>query len=222
MSERPRRTGTRERQREQTRRRIVEAAVELHSTIGPSRTSLSAVARQAGVTRPTLYAYFPDEMSLFKACSAHGFAVDPPPDPRRWVDIANPWDRLRLALTEMYAYYRRNSGRIGNIERDAPFMKMPDFGGRTFQSERRMLAERLGSPFPVTGHTQRLVLAAVRHALEFGTWRTLTQPEDLSDTDAVDLMIGLVEHAVGRGLAASSDKAGLTRIPRGPSNRGPH
>ena len=219
MTERPRRTGARDRQREQTRRRIVEAAVELHSTIGPSRTSFSAVARRAGVTRPTVYAYFPDEMSLFKACSAHGLAVDPPPDPEGWASINDPWQRLRMALTQMYAYYRRNAGRIANIERDAPFMKMPDFGGRTIQSERRMMAERLASPFAVTG---RVVRAAVRHALEFGTWRTLTQPDDLSDADAIDLMIGLVEHAVRRGRAASDDQTGLTRMPRGRSSRGPN
>src|SRR6266581_4876157 len=103
MSEPRRQPGARERKRAQTRRRIVEAAVELHSTIGPSRTSLSAVARLAGVTRPTLYAYFPDEMSLFMACSGHAFEVDPPPDPQRWNDVADPWRRLRLALTEMYA-----------------------------------------------------------------------------------------------------------------------
>jgi AcrR family transcriptional regulator len=196
MSDRRRRTGARDRQREQTRRRIVEAAVELHSTIGPSRTSFSAVARLAGVTRPTLYAYFPDEPSLFAACSAHGLALDPPPDPSRWVDIADPWARLRLALTEMYAYYRRNAGRIANIERDAPFMKMPDFGGRTIQSERQMLAERLASQFPLTGRSQRLVQAAVRHAVEFATWRTLTEPNDLSDEDAIELMVGLVRHGV--------------------------
>jgi len=209
MNERPRRAGARDRKREQTRRRIVEAAVELHSTIGPSRTSFSAVARQAGITRPTLYAYFPDEQTLFAACSAHGLAVDPPPDPRRWAAVPDPSERLRLALTEMYAYFRRNAGRIGNIERDAPFMKMPDFGGRTIQSERRMLAEQLASPFPVTGHAQRLVKAAVRHALEFGTWRTLTQPDDLSDADAVDLMIGLVEQVLRTDRRASEGAAGL-------------
>jgi AcrR family transcriptional regulator len=202
MKERRSRTGARDRQREQTRRRIVEAAVELHSTIGPSRTSFSAVARHAGVTRPTVYAYFPDETSLFIACSAHGLAVDPPPDPERWTDTVDPLQRLRLALADLYAYYRRNAGRIANIERDAPFMKMPDFGGRTIQSDRSDLAERLSSQFSVPGHAGRLVHAVVRHALEFGTWRTLTQRDDLSDNDAVDLMGDLVELVVSRGKEA--------------------
>jgi AcrR family transcriptional regulator len=207
MSERRRQSGARERKREQTRRRIVEAAVELHSTIGPSRTSFSAVARRAGVTRPTLYAHFPDERSLFAACSGHAMAVDPPPNPDSWAEVADPWEGLSLALTEMYAYYRRNAGRIANIERDAPFMKMPDMGGRTIQDERRMLAEQLSSRFSVSGHARRLVQAAVRHALEFGTWRTLTEPHDLADTDAIELMIGLVDHAV-RGSFDGSDDEG--------------
>jgi AcrR family transcriptional regulator len=198
----------------------VEAAVELHSTIGPSRTSFSAVARQAGVTRPTLYAYFPDETSLFMACSAHGLALDPPPNPERWADAVDPWQRLRQALTEMYAYYRRNAGRIGNIERDAPFMKMPDFGGRTIQSERRTLAERLASAFSVKGRVQRRVEAAARHALEFGTWRSLTEPYDLADADAIELMVGLVEHAVRGFPDAPDDETRSMRIPPAKSGRG--
>jgi AcrR family transcriptional regulator len=210
MSERRRQPGARERKREQTRRRIVEAAVELHSTIGPSRTSFSAVARRAGVTRPTLYAYFPDETSLFMACSAHGLALDPPPNPERWTDITDPRERLYRALTEMYAYYRRNAGRIANVERDAPFMKMPDFGGRTIQSERRLMVEQLSSRFPVSGRAQRLVEAAIRHTLEFGTWRTLTEPYDLADTDAIELMIGLVDHALHGSFDGPDDEGSVS------------
>ena len=49
---------------EETRRRIVAAAVELHTTLGPARTTVQAIAEQAGVTRPTVYAHFPDARSL--------------------------------------------------------------------------------------------------------------------------------------------------------------
>ena len=34
---------------EATRRRITEAALELHGTIGPARTTMTAVAERAGV-----------------------------------------------------------------------------------------------------------------------------------------------------------------------------
>ena len=56
---------------EATRRRITESAVELHGTLGPSRTTISAVAEHAGVRRSTVYRHFPDETALFAACSAH-------------------------------------------------------------------------------------------------------------------------------------------------------
>ena len=56
-------------QQAETRRRIVEAAVELHGSVGPALTTISMVAERAGVQRHTLYAHFPDERSLFLACS---------------------------------------------------------------------------------------------------------------------------------------------------------
>src|SRR2546425_10174924 len=89
---------------EATRRRIVEAAVSMHTTIGPARTSLSAVAERAGVSRPTLYRHFPDLPSLFAACTAHGQAADPMPDPSAWLNLGRPRERLLRALSDLYGY----------------------------------------------------------------------------------------------------------------------
>jgi AcrR family transcriptional regulator len=50
-----------ERQRE-TRRRIVEATVELHRTHGPANTTISEIAQRAGVNRLTVYNHFPDAL----------------------------------------------------------------------------------------------------------------------------------------------------------------
>jgi len=75
-------------QQEETRRRIVEAAVELHSSLGPARTTISMVAERAGVQRHTLYAHFPDERSLLMACSGLVEERSPPPDATAWRDIA--------------------------------------------------------------------------------------------------------------------------------------
>ena len=48
-------------QQAETRRRIVEAAVDLHGSIGPALTTVTMVADRAGVQRHTFYAHFPDE-----------------------------------------------------------------------------------------------------------------------------------------------------------------
>ena len=66
---------------EETRRRIVEAAIELHRTKGPARTTLTDIARLAGVQRNTLYRHFPDERAIGLACSGLYMELNPPPDP---------------------------------------------------------------------------------------------------------------------------------------------
>lgn len=106
-------------QQAETRRRIVEAAMALHGSLGPAFTTFSMVAERAGVQRHTLYAHFPDERSLLLACSAHHLAGDPPPDPRDWAEIADPCARLVAALGAIYAWYDRNEGLVGCVLRDA-------------------------------------------------------------------------------------------------------
>src|ERR687895_1195492 len=87
-----------------TRRRITEATIELHRTVGPAATQISEIARRAGVRRMTVYNHFPDEATLFAACSAHWRALHPAPDLARWRVIAEPGERLRVGLGELYAW----------------------------------------------------------------------------------------------------------------------
>src|SRR5919198_4318625 len=104
---------------EETRRRIVEAAIDLHGTIGPARTTVSAIAERAGVQRHTYYRHFPDDRSLFMACSGLYSERNPPPDPEPWRAIGDPDERLRRALRELYAYYAANEPMFSNVMRDA-------------------------------------------------------------------------------------------------------
>src|SRR5919197_5438087 len=109
----------RARRQEETRRRIVDATVALHREVGPARTTVSEVARRAGVGRVTVYNHFPDDASLLGACSARFIASHPPPDPSAWAAIADPDARLRAALGEVYAHYRENEAMLANVRRDA-------------------------------------------------------------------------------------------------------
>ena len=118
IPKRPYRMQQRAKLQEGTRLRITESAVELHGTLGPSRTSMSAVAARAGVRRSTLYRHFPDEAALFEACTAHWLGANPRPDLERWAAIADPDARLRLALGDLYAYYRRTEGMLAVVLRD--------------------------------------------------------------------------------------------------------
>jgi AcrR family transcriptional regulator len=84
--------------------RITEAAVELHETVGPARTTVSAIAEKAGVQRHTYYAHFPELKNLYQACMGHYMERNPVPDPSRWAQVPEPEERLRVALSEVYAY----------------------------------------------------------------------------------------------------------------------
>src|SRR5882762_6594936 len=107
---------------EQTRLRITESAVALHGTLGPARTSISAVALHAGVRRSTVYRHFPDEASLFSACTSYWTAANPFPDVDRWAAIEDPAARLPAALRELYGHYRHSDSMMNNILRDQATM----------------------------------------------------------------------------------------------------
>src|SRR5882757_8321039 len=109
---------------EQTRLRITESAVALHGTLGPARTSISAVAAHAGVRRSTVYRHFADEAAVFDACTAHGSAANPPPDLGAWSAIESPDERLATALRELYAYYRQTEGMLDVLFRDELVMPL--------------------------------------------------------------------------------------------------
>lgn len=176
-----------ERQAE-TRRRIVDATVELHTSVGPARTTISAIAERAGVERHTVYAHFPDERTLFQACSTHWRELHPLPDSGRWERIAHPGRRLRAALNDVYAWYEIVDNDLAIFTRDAgvhaPTAELVDRRERAVGSLRRALAE--GWP------RRKAVQAAIGHALDFETWRSLTQRQGLTHTQAVDAMLRFV------------------------------
>ena len=176
----------------QTRRRIVEAAVELHTTVGSARTSISAIAERAGVQRHTVYAHFPTERDLFRACSLHWRAANPFPDVGRWWRIRDPERRLRTALRDVYGWYARLEPQIAVLRRDAQSLPVQaEVVGETDEALAR-LAHELSAGF----RRRRRVRAAIGHALAFETWRSLTRTQGLGQPAAVDMMTALVR-AVG-------------------------
>src|SRR5690349_19573030 len=109
----------------ETRRRITEATMKLHGTVGPARTTVSAIADEAGVQRATVYRHFPDDQSLFDACTAHFYGLHPRPDPDEWATIADPDERLRKALADLYAWYGEIEEMLSNTTRDAAHVPAP-------------------------------------------------------------------------------------------------
>ena len=180
----------------QTRERIVEATVELHRMVGPARTTISAIAKQAGIERKTFYRHFPDPNGILAACSAHYRALHPPPDPREWQAISDPRARLRRGLRAAYAYYRDNEAMMDNVLRDRQ-LGVPV--GEGFLRHRAAAKAVLAEPFALRGAGRRRLDAALDLALGFHTWQTLAPRGGLSDRRAVELMGALVEQAIAPG-----------------------
>ncbi len=179
----------------QTRLRITESAVELHGTLGPTRTSMSAVAEHAGVRRSTLYRHFPDEAALFGACSAHWAMENPPPDISRWEQIEDPAERLAVALAEMYAYYRQAGEMIDKLLRDENAVPVVAEKFAPYHQFLAIAAEILARGRGLRGNAARRSRAAIGHALAFRTWQDLTEAQSLSDDHAAELMATFIAAA---------------------------
>ncbi len=182
---------------DETRLRITEAAVDLHGSLGPAKTTISAVAERAGVQRATVYRHFPDEEALFGACSAHWLAQHPLPDLADWAAIGDPEERLRVALGALYAWYESGEEMLERTTRDAtlvPAMRAAVGLRRAWLAE---AAATIVRARPERGARRRRVEAAIGHAVSFATWRSLVREQSLSGADAVDLICGLVTQAAG-------------------------
>jgi AcrR family transcriptional regulator len=179
----------------ETRRRITESAVELHGSVGPAHTSMSAVADRAGVRRSTLYRHFPDEAALFEACSSHWNAANPPPDPSAWAAIQDPDERLRTALGEIYAFYRRTEPMLANLVRDEAANENVRRHFGAFYGYLDGARDLLVQGRPERGAARGRVRAAIGHALAFTTWRSIVREQGLGNRQAADLMAAMVAAA---------------------------
>ena len=177
----------------ETRRRITEATVELHRTVGPAATQINEVARRAGVQRMTVYNHFPNDTALLAACSAHWRALHPTPDLAAWRTVEDPGARLRLGLHQLYGWYRETEPMTANVLRDAqvlPALRAILEGGllRYLDQARQVLTE----PFGARGRRRQKVDAAGRAAIDLHTWHALAP---LGDAEAANLAAGLIELA---------------------------
>ena len=172
----------------QTRQRIVDAAIELHQAKGLAATSVNDIAERAKVAKVTVYRHFPDEETLVNACSGHYFHNHPFPDPENWRHIKDPHDRLRHGLSETYAYHRTTEPMIARVlgeARDMPIME-------PYHAHWQKAVDVLAAAFQGSAKSERLLTAALALALSFDTWRHLVRSHDLTDDQAIVLMMRLV------------------------------
>jgi AcrR family transcriptional regulator len=174
---------------EQTRQKIAAAAAELHSEIGPLATTVAEIARRAGVSRLTVYNHFPDNETLYPACSAHWLGTHPLPDFSKPLAEEDPRSRVRGVLLLLYTdVYRGWGGMMRNLQRD----RTSDPALDSFMADgtdmlMSGLAEQLVAGFAARGAKAERLRSLARVALDFWTWRRL-DAGGLSDREAAELM----------------------------------
>ena len=173
-----------------TRRRIVEATVELHQSVG-FQTTISAIAERAGVQRLTVYRHFPDERTLFEACAGHWRAQNPVPDPSAWAAVDDPEERLGIALIALYSFFRQTEGMTGNLLRDLPDSPVLQEVAAPLIDYWQTVRETLERDWKTRGHRRKLLRAAIGHAIAFETWRSLIRQQGLNDAEAAETMVNL-------------------------------
>ena len=177
-----------------TRERIVRAAFELHRDVGPAQATFSAIAARAGVERHTVQRHFPDLVELIRACTDFGMQTTGLPEPDDWSRITDPAQRLRVALGELYRYWRDNERLVANLRRDAPTMPELVEGSASYQEHMGRIWETVLTPWArESGQMADRTTALAGLALAFDTWRSLTGTHGLTDADAIDVMVMAVE-----------------------------
>lgn len=160
-------------QQDETRNRIVEALVELHQKLGPANTSVKAVAEKAGVQRLTVYRHFPDEVSMFNACSAHYMELHPLPDLAGWSGIENPFERSETALVAFYKYYGETHKMWNSIYRDLDQLAALQKPMSQFEAYIDQVCDGLLNGWNEKGSAKNQLRITLRHALKFSTWKSL-------------------------------------------------
>jgi AcrR family transcriptional regulator len=191
------RMGKRREEVEETRRRIVEATVELHGTVGPAATTISAIAELAGVQRSTVYRHFEDEQALFAACTSHWSARHPWPRADAWRAEPDPHRRLEKGLGELYEYYDSNRGMLGNSYRDIDVM--PPFVGEMMNANVAELQSALVEPWEISEPWRTMAIA---HAVDFRTFQTLDE-RGMSPSEAASLVTAMVSGLATERLGTS-------------------
>ena len=175
---------------DQTRLRITEAAVRLHTTVGPANTSISTVAEEAGVTRLTVYRHFRDQDELFDACRRHWYEANPPPDTGAWRAIPGLEDRARRAFSDLYGWYREHGAELFPIYRD--MSSMPASAQDEVRAQWAAVADALVDGVDVPSSARRQLRAVAGHLIGLMTWRSFVVEQGLGEDAAIDVAVRLL------------------------------
>src|ERR687890_443384 len=161
---------------EQTRRRILEATLALHSEKGIFGTSWQDIAKRADVSVGTVYKHFPSIDELVPACGELMYAITRPPSledaPEIFAEATSLDERLGRLVEALFAFY----------ERGAPYIET-DFQERRltavveWEAYMRATVAGLVREALVTVRPDESTVQAVSALLDFSTFKSFLDRE---------------------------------------------
>src|SRR5918994_332466 len=168
---------------------------ELKARAESQEQTRQRIARRAGVSRLTVYRHFPDDASLYPACSAHYRDRHPLPDFGRPLEIEDPIRRVSEVLRSLYGWYRDCRPMLHNLYRDRGSDPALDrFMGGSSDELRAQLVSGLAAGLRARAARAKRLETVIRLALHFWTWERLAE-DGYDDADAADLMAEVVAGA---------------------------
>lgn len=167
----------------ETRRRIVDAAHQLHIEQGVAATSWDDIAARAGVGVGTVYRHFPSLDELVPACGAVVAEVVALPAPEAVAaafDAAD--DRVETLVREVFRIYERAAPELRVARAEPDVHPAVQRGADALEATLGLLIETAD-----IGTDRRVV----RGLLDLGTWESLRQ-QGLTAEEAVAAVAGLL------------------------------
>lgn len=179
---------------EETREKIVRAAMALHLEKGVATTSYLDVAERSGVGAATVYRHFPTMGELVDACGAHVWQRIDPPRPGDAVELfaglTGRAARIERLVGELDAFYARAADPLWSALRDQD--RVPElavFAGEVRAGVVALVAAALGEP---AGSKPVTIAAAVA---SFVGWRVLSET-GIGTDERQAIMVAMIEAAL--------------------------
>ena len=191
---------------QETRRRIVDAVIELHAEQGVTRTTYAQIAKRADVAVPTVYNHFPALGDLLAACAGDVLAAAPPLGPQIFAAAADLDSRLEALARAFCGFYRYAAPWLRWSVHEAVLVReLAERFGRMAEGRRQLIELALAPAFGRRPPEPLLALCDI--LLDFPSWQRLAREEDDAERQAATLAKALL--ALARDYLAAAERAGV-------------
>ena len=161
---------------EETRQRILEATLALHSEKGIFGTSWQDIAKRADVSVGTVYKHFPSLEELVPACGELVYAITRPPSledaPQIFAGANSLEERLERLVSELFDFYERGAS---YIETDFQERQLPAV--REWEAYMRATIAGLVREALIPAGPDERTVQAVSALLDFYTFKSFLDRE---------------------------------------------